>query len=59
MCGRIRGARGGSQCIHPVIEVLKRVVLAGEGCGAYHVEGNDIFEGDFAGFVFFDEELVD
>jgi hypothetical protein len=25
----------------------------------YHVECNDIFEGDFARFVFLDEDLVD
>jgi len=25
----------------------------------YHVECNDIFEGDFAGLVFLDEDLVD
>lgn len=29
-----------------------------KGRGAYHVEGNDIFEADFAGFVLFDEDLV-
>jgi hypothetical protein len=27
--------------------------------GMYHVESNDIFEGDFAGFVFLDEDFVD
>jgi hypothetical protein len=26
---------------------------------AYHVESNDIFEGDLSGFVFLDEDLVD
>jgi hypothetical protein len=26
---------------------------------AYHVEGNDIFEGNFAGFVFLNKDLVD
>ncbi len=30
-----------------------------EYCEAYHVEGNHIFEGDFASFVFLDETLVD
>ena len=27
--------------------------------GTYHVKGNDIFEGDLAGFEFFDEDFVD
>jgi hypothetical protein len=25
---------------------------------AYHVEGNDMFEGDFAGLVFLDEDFI-
>jgi hypothetical protein len=28
-------------------------------CGAYHVEGHDILEGDLAGAVTLDEDLVD
>lgn len=27
--------------------------------GTYHVEGNDIFEGDLAGFELLDEDFVD
>ena len=30
---------------------------AGKG-EVYHIEGNDIFEGDFAGFVFLNEDFV-
>jgi len=30
-----------------------------EGNLAYHVESNDIFKGDFAGFVFLDEDFID
>lgn len=48
------------QRIHPVWLVGWFALLCGCGwCGAYHVEGHDIFERDLAGAVTLDEDLVD
>ena len=42
-----------------LLGVLDEADKAEDGEGKYHVECNDIFEGDFAGFVFLDEDFVD
>jgi hypothetical protein len=65
----IRGARAGFQCIRPIaITISASSLLGSENWGRwrgrrqgyiYHVECNDIFEGNLSGVVFLDEDLVD
>lgn len=57
MCGNFRDVPVGCQCIHPLHSVSCISIYA-RLRGAYHVECDDIFEGDFASFIFLDEDFV-
>jgi hypothetical protein len=59
MCGRIRDAREGCQCIRPIPTSVRGCALGSLRENVYHVESNDIFEGYFAGLVFLDKNFVD